>query len=234
VNYRSLLLILSLPILGVGAFTFWLWTDLTAQPHRLSPVPPGIHTFDRHQQLAQAHDRVWMEISSALGRNRKAPVRISQSQLQAILTYDIAHANEDKRAGQVLQGIDVRFEADRLIIETQLDLSQITIDEMSGSERAALLRLFKHLPGLRDRSIVVAIEGRPQIQAPSTIGLADARIQVGRFRWTIAEASRYLQVPSSYIETLIHQELFLAPMEHFTQIGVEDNALLLKGKGTAW
>ncbi len=228
-NHRSVLILLSLPILGIGAFALWIWTGLTAQPIGLTPVPAGRNTYDRHQRLLQAHHQVWLGVSRSSN-----PARLTPSQIQTILTADIAHGNEGKRGGQVLRAIQVRFEADRLISTTQLDLSQIAIDEMSGRERTGLLRLLKRLPGLGDRSIGVTIEGRPIIATSSVIGLADVRIQVGRFRWTIDEASRYLQVPPSYIEEMIQQELVLVPMEHFTELSINNDALVIQGSKTAW
>jgi hypothetical protein len=237
VNYRSLLLILSLPIVGAGATTLWLWTGLTAQPYPLTPVSPGINTFDRHERLFQAHNAAWLDLSRPSRNDAprvKDQIRISRAQLQAVITHDIARKNEDKRAGQVLQAIAVQINQGRLRTTTRLNLQAIEVGEMDGSSRVALLRLLKRLPLISQSSLVVAIEGNPVIQDANTIGLDAVQIQVGNFRWTIAEASRYLQVPESYIEDIIRQELTLVPMGQFRRIEVEPDALVFTGDRTAW
>jgi hypothetical protein len=217
-----------MPLLMAGAFSAWLWVGLTAQTSGLEAIPPGMNTDHRHQRLLQTRTDVWIEVT-----RQANPIRISRAQIQTVIAYDIARINEDKRAGQVVQAIAVQLNAGRLRTTTRLNLKAIEVSEMNGSSRVALLRLLKRLPLLSQESLVVAIEGDPVIWDYKNIGLDQVLIQVGSFRWTIAEASRYLQVPESYIEDIIRHELFLLPMD-FGSIAVEADTLVITGNRTAW
>jgi hypothetical protein len=228
-----LVLGLSLPLLVSGALATWLWTSLTAQPEGLvlREIPPGVNTADRHDRLFQARNEAWLALSR---RGTARQIRISLVQVQEVMAHDIARINEDKRSGQVLQAIAVEVAQGRLRTTTRLNLEAIEVSEMNGSSRVALLRLLKRVPLLSQRSLVVAIEGDPVIRDANTLGIDRVSVQVGNFRWTMAEASRYLQVPQSYMEDIIRQELLLVPMGQFRSIAVEANALVVTGERTAW
>jgi hypothetical protein len=238
VSPRLVALGLSLPLLVSSALAAWLWTSLTAQPEGLvlAEIPPGMNTADRHDRLFQARNEAWLALSRRPRTDRQ--IRISQAQVQTVMAYDIARINEEQRSGQrsgqVLQAIAVRVAKGRLRTTTRLNLEAIEVSEMNGSSRVALLRLMKRVPLLSQRSLVVAIEGDPVIRDPNTIGLDRVWVQVGNFRWTIAEASRYLQVPQSYIEDIIRRELLLVPMGQFRSLAVEPDALVFTGDRTAW
>jgi hypothetical protein len=233
VSPRLVALGLGLPLLVSSALAAWLWTSFMAQPEGLvlAEIPPGVSTADRHDRLLQARNEAWI----ALGRRGTArQMRISRAQVQDVMAHDIARINEDKRSGQVLQAIAVEIAQGRLRTTTRLNLEAIEISEMNGSSRVALLRLLKRVPLLSQGSLVVAIEGDPVIRDANTLGLDRVWVQVGNFRWTIAEASRYLQVPQSYIEDIIRRELLLVPMGQFRSIAVEPDALVVTGERTAW
>jgi hypothetical protein len=225
---------LSLPLLVSSALATWLWTTLMAQPDGLvlREIPPGVNTADRHDRLFQARNEAWLALSRRPRTARQ--IRISLAQIQEVMAHDIARINEDKRSGQVLQAIAVEIAQGRLRTTTRLNLEAIEVSEMNGSSRVALLRLLKRVPLLSQRSLVVAIEGDPVLRDANTLGLDRVLVQVGNFRWTMAEASRYLQVPQSYIEDIIRQELLLVPMGQFRSIAVEPDALVVTGERTAW
>jgi hypothetical protein len=237
-NLRSQLILgLGLPLLMAGSLSGWLWTGLTAQPSGLTPIPAERNTYDRHERLLNASNKAWLDLSRQPrnGAPRiKDQIRISRAQLQDVIAHDIARSNEDKRAGQVLQAIAVQIHQGRLRTITRLNLQAIEVGEMNGSSRVALLRLLKRLPLLSQQALVVTIEGHPVIRDANTIGLDKVWVQVGNFRWTIAEASRYLQVPESYIQDIIRRELTLVPMGKFRRLEVEPDALVFTGDRTAW
>jgi hypothetical protein len=244
---RSLLLLgLGVPALVMAGLGTWVWTGLTAQPPMdWASTSAGNSSDDRQKRLDQAKFQVWFDVHRQLRANHSAPVRLNASQVQTVLAADIARINTPyQQSGPVLQAIAVQLSADRLTSATRFNLANISAAQMDGTQRVALLRLFKQVPGLAQRSIVVAIEGRPILTRPTEgqamhknppdIGLDRVTIRVGRFRWSIAEASRYLQVPPSYIEDIIDRELTLVPMEDFTQIVAQPDALLIQGDGTAF
>lgn len=239
----SLVLGLGLPLLASSAAAR-LWTGLTAQTSGLTPISPGRNTYDRHQNLLQARNEVWLTLSRQSAGNHASDnhasgnhasgrqMRLGLAQIQAVMAHDIARINEGKGAGQVLQAIAVQVRQDRLRTVTRLNLGAIEVSEMRGSGRVALLQRLKRLPMFAQSSLVVAIEGAPVIRDANNLGLDQVQIEVGNFRWTMAEAADYLQVPQSYIEDIIRREL--SPMGTFTDITLGPEGLVLTGEATAW
>jgi hypothetical protein len=229
-------------LISVGSASYG-YRQLIQIPQNLKALPATATPDERHQQSFQSG----LTIVKKMGRSPRAQdgsvtASLSKEDLNKFFLYSVVGQSEEKTdpSGNfqpllnksIVKATQVEIDGTTLTTTALLDLSQVSADQLQGGNRLSLLRRLIKIPGLRDRTIAVTIQGQPKVEDRALV-IQNPVVSIGHISLTQASAIKWLGISEAMLQESINQEWKNLPIE-LNSVKIVGQDLQLKGQLTAW
>lgn len=133
---------------------------------------------------------------------------------------------------RIVKATQVEIDDQNLKTTALFDLSQVSADQLQGGNRFSLLRRLMKIPGLRDRTIAITIQGQPKAEDRALV-IQNPVVSSGNISLTQSNAIQWLGISDAIFQESINQEWRNLPIE-LNSVQIVEQDLQLKGQLTAW
>ena len=232
----------AIALLSVGGPTIYLHHQLTQIPPTLKKTPEIAKRFQRHHVLHREAFATVRKIASGSDRSDQGRIaRLNTSDLNAFFAYSLALSFEQHHDPPVLLGTNVEIFEDTVKTTALIDLSQVSESSLEIGGRLSLLRRVLKIPGVSDRPIAIAVEGRPIVR-DRVLAFDNPVITIGNIRLTTVEAVQWLGISEAILRERLDREWGGLPID-LDRVQIQMNGpdnedstpyLQLEGGLTAW
>jgi hypothetical protein len=214
----------------LGVITAYFWLQTTAIPIQ---VPASVPDNDLGKQACEDVRQVMLKMSYG---NTADASYLTPNDVKTLFTCRL-YQGLGQKPGTIVK-TEVSFVGDRIRSQAIVNLSRVS--ETIGNPRlngATLLSQIafkvRKTPFFKDRTVFLAIEGKPTIINREFVFYGTPTIQLGNQELSFKDASKYFRIPEVYAQEWLEKEYQLLPMEP-RKISLNQNILELKGSRTAW
>lgn len=227
----------AIALILVGGPSLYLYRQVTQIPSTLTKTPHLSNSNQRRQVLYQGALATVLKMAAQPHQpDGSVVVRLTAEDLNAFFANSMTIALEQSSGRIILLETQVEIDSGTLKTTALLDLSKVSKDALETGDRLSLLhRLFK-VPGIRNRSIAIAVEGKPIVRDRILV-MDNPIISIGDMHLTTAEAVQWLGISEEIMQERLDQEWAGFPME-VEQVDIiannSEELLQLQGPLTAW
>jgi hypothetical protein len=225
----------------VGAIALGLlfvWYQLTQMPTSLqskrshssqssqAAVKPLPQTA---KEIQKEKERVFTKISKTLGQypSSRGEVILSKDDIDTLVRSQLI--------GNIVKDTSTSIENGRIKIRTIVDMQAVAKDLGEGSS-AKIFQSLSKIPGIKDNSLYIEVEGKPTISDNSKNKIAlenNPSFKLGNFPVSVSQLSQYTGISEVYLKDKITSKGMLVPID-IENVRVEEESIVIRGSGTAW
>jgi hypothetical protein len=231
------LLLVSGGVVGVIALgLLFVWYQLTQMPtnlqskltHSSQPsessevaVKPLPQT---PEEIQKEKERVFAKISKTLGKfpNSRGEVILSKNDLDTLVRSQLI--------GNIVKDTSTTIENGTIKIITVVDTQAIAKDLGQGN-RGKLVQALSKIPGIKDNSLYIEVEGKPIISDNSKNKIAletNPSFKLGNFPVSMSQLSQYTGISEVYLKDKITSKSMLVPI-NIENVRVEEENIVIRG-----
>ncbi|PAX56146.1 hypothetical protein [Brunnivagina elsteri] len=235
---KRLLLVSGGVVSAIALGLLFVWYQLTQMPTSLqskrshSPqssqaaVKPTPQTAE---EIQKEKERVFTKISKTLGKfpNSRGEVRLNQDEMDILVRSQFV--------GDTVKDASTSIENGKMKISTVVDTQAIANDLGEGNP-AKLAQALSKIPGIKDNSLYIEVEGKPIISDNSKNKIAlenNTSFKLGNFPVSISQLSQYTGISEVYLKDKITSKGILVPIQ-IENVRVEGESIIIRGSATAW
>jgi hypothetical protein len=247
------LLLVSGGIVGIiGLGLLFMWYQLTQMPTSLQsklnagsvklrlsqssqPSQTAVKPIPQTaEELQKERERVFTKISNALGKfpASRGEVRLSEDDMDSLVRSQLV--------GDIVKETSTSIKNGRIIISAIVDTQSLAKDLGEGN-RAKFVQALSKIPGIKDNSLYIEVEGKPIISDNSNNKIVNNQIflennpsfKLGNFPVSLAQLSQYTGISEIYLKDKITSKGILVPI-NIENVRVEKESIIIRGSGTAW
>jgi hypothetical protein len=229
-------------LIGVGSVSYG-YRQLMQLPKDLKPLSAATTANERHRKVKET---ALITVHKMGEYPRLSDGSVTASLTEEDLNRSFAHRivwqTEEKPAPsgisqpllnqKIVKATQVEIDEQTLKTVALLDLSQVSADQLQGGNRLSLLRRLMKIPGLRDRTIALTIQGQPKAEDRALV-IQNPVISIGNISLTQANAIQWLGISEAMLQESINQEWRNLPIE-LNSVQIVEPDLQLRGQLTAW
>ncbi|MEA5572798.1 hypothetical protein [Calothrix sp. UHCC 0171] len=222
----------------MALFSLFVWYQLTRMPTSLQSQRS--HSADSSQtvtpvlpqtpaQLREAENRVFTKITTTLAKfpSSRGEVTLTQNDIDILVRSQFV--------GDIVKDAITSIENGKLKISTIVDTQGIANDLGEGN-RAEFAQALSKIPGLKDNSLYIEVEGKPIVSNNSRNLIAlenQTNFKLGNLPISISQLSQYTGISEVYFQEKITSKGILLPID-IENVRVAGESLIIYGSGTAW
>jgi hypothetical protein len=244
------LLLVSGGVVGItGLGLLFMWYQLTQMPTSLQskrsqssqssqssqPSQTAVKPIPQTaEELQKERERVFTKISNALGKfpASRGEVRLSEDDMDSLVRSQLV--------GDIVKETSTSIKNGRIIISAIVDTQSLAKDLGEGN-RAKFVQALSKIPGIKDNSLYIEVEGKPIISDNSNNKIVNNQIflennpsfKLGNFPVSLAQLSQYTGISEIYLKDKITSKGILVPI-NIENVRVEKESIIIRGSGTAW
>ncbi len=193
----------------------------SSQPSQAMVKPPP----QTAEELQKEKERIFTKISQALGKSPS--VVLNQDDMDALVRSQLV--------GDIVKETSTSMENGRIIISAIVDTQGLAKDLGEGNS-AKFIQALSNIPGIKDNSLYIEVEGKPIISDNSKNKIAlekNPRFKLGNFPVSVSQLSQYTGISEVYLKDRITSKGMLVPI-NMENIRVEGESIVIRGSATAW
>lgn len=199
---------------AIAGITLSLWQRATQLPTWYTANPstePAESTVNSANapQVAPQQD-VTTKINSAIQQTASGtPVKVEldQREVDSLVASALNRAAKQSTITKAVEQTKTTIQNGKLETGAVVNLSKLTAEQLSTSEREALAKVVKAFPAVSDRPFYIGIEGKPRLENGQIMLDESTRLRLGDLSFSLPEVAARLGIPPEKLQEQIRLQL---------------------------
>jgi predicted DNA-binding protein (UPF0251 family) len=228
--------------MGIGiALGYYYWRQATQIPDWYTSQPQNTATavdLKNSSELIAAKAKVIEKIDSRLDESsRSSPsqpveVQLDPQDVNELITAKLAEKVNNGKVIPHVSSIRTTIQDGRIESGTVVNLSELPKRQLDESQNAAIEKLVKTFPPLKDRDVYVGISGKPLVENGQLEWDDNTKIKLGNLSLSINELAQRLGVSPETLKQELNLPSQLGRLK-VSDLELKGDRVLLKGSNSS-
>ena len=209
------MIILSLLLVGGGAYAYYYWLQLTKVPEWYQSNNPSIEQEIDIQDISalqaaqtQITDKIQQQLQqSTPDSNNRVDIKLDEQEVNQLLITKVAENSHHRKILQAAKSIKTNIQDDTIEIGAAIAPSQIPTESLTKSQQKILEQAFNIFPQLQNQDVYIGIQGQPKAQNGRLIFDSNSKIKVGNVSLDINELSQKMGLSPEKVRQQLELEI---------------------------
>jgi hypothetical protein len=228
---KKLILITGIITAAIAGTMYYYWRQVTYLPSWYDQKSPQLNTSlnqpDLQQKTSEIKNRITSEINQA---NLTPEIQLNSQEVNQLIKEEIKQkTSQNPLINQAIKGVNTTIKDQQIETGAVINISDLPKEKLSEKDQIVLDNIKQNLPGLYNKNVYVAIQGKPLVKNGQIVLDENGKVKIGNMTLTMGELAKKLGVSVTDLQEELNLKLPLNRLQ-IEQIQIEGDKIQIRGK----